>query len=165
MTNVKKLYLISLLSGMLFYTPVMTLLLMQRDINVGFIVAAQTAFSISMMLSELPTGVLADRFGQKVSIRVGLLLDAFGMVQLLLVNSPAALLAFFAVRGVSVAFRSGSEEALLYETYVAENKSARGYSKAYGKLLSNDILGFIAATAIAGIVCCRYLVQALILRL
>jgi MFS family permease len=151
MGNTKKLHLISLISGMLFYTPVMTLLLLQRDISLSFLVASQTVFSIAMMASEIPTGMLADKFGQKISSRLGLLLDAIGMLQLIFVHNPGALLAFFAVRGISVAFRSGSDEALLYESYVAENKSPNGYSKAYGKFLSNDILGFILATALAGI--------------
>lgn len=151
MKNVKKLQLINFISGMYFYTPVMSLFLLQQNISIGFLVAAQTAFSVAMMLGELPTGVLADRFGQKVSIRLGLLLDALGMVQLLLVRNNAALIAYFLVRGISVAFRSGSDEALLYDSYLKENGSAKGYSKAFAKFLSNEILGFIAATAIAGI--------------
>lgn len=151
MTNLKKLYLVSLTSGMLFYTPVMTLFLLQRGISVGFLVVAQTVFSIAMMLGEIPTGVLADKYGQKVSIRLGLLLDAFGMLQLLLIHSQLALIIFFAVRGISVAFRSGSDEALLYESYIEEHGSAKGYSKAYGKYLSNELLGFIAAAAISGL--------------
>lgn len=151
MNNVKKLYFISLTSGMYFYTPVMTLFLLQKEISVAFLIAAQTIFSVAMMAAELPTGVLADKYGQKISIRLGLLLDAFGMLQLLLVHNHLALLAFFAVRGVSVAFRSGSDEALLYESYVEEHGSAEGYSKAYGKFLSNDLLGFILATALSGL--------------
>jgi hypothetical protein len=151
MKNTKKLYLISLTSGMLFYTPVMTLFLLQRNISVGFLIAAQTMFSVAMMAGELPTGVLADKYGQKMSMKLGLLLDSFGMLQLLLIHNQAALLAYFAVRGISVAFRSGSDEALLYESHVAENKSAKGYSKAYGKFLSSDLLGFIIATAISGV--------------
>lgn len=151
MNNVKKLYLISLTSGMLFYAPIMTLFLLQREISVAFLIAAQTVFSVAMMAAELPTGILADKYGQKASIRLGLLLDAFGMLQLLLVHNQLALLAYFAVRGISVAFRSGSDEALLYESYVEEHGSAKGYSKAYGAYLSNDLLGFIIATALAGL--------------
>jgi len=151
MTNVKKLNAVSFLSGMLFYTPIMTLFLLEHGINLGFLIAAQTAFSIAMMLGELPTGVLADKYGQKVSIRLGLLLDAFGMLQLLFVRGPISLILFFLVRGVSVAFRSGSDEALLYDSYKAENKSTIGYSKAFGHFLANDVLGFIVGTALAGV--------------
>lgn len=151
MTDVKKLHLISLVSGLLFYTPIMTLLLLQQNISVGLLVGMQTVFSLAMMAGELPTGILADKFGQKVSMQLGLLLDAASMLSLLIVNSPITLAAFFAVRGISVAFRSGSDEALLYDRYVAENKTEKGYSKAYGKFLGNDILGFIIATSLAGV--------------
>jgi MFS family permease len=151
MSDVKKLHVISLVSGLLFYTPIMTLLLLQQNISVGLLVGMQTVFSIAMMVSELPTGVLADRFGQKVSIRLGLVLDALSMLSLLFVDSALMLAAFFAVRGVSVAFRSGSDEALFYESYISENKSKKGYSRAFARFLGNDVLGFIIAATVAGI--------------
>lgn len=151
MSNIKTLNQINLTSGMLFYTPIMTLFLLQRGISVGFLVVAQTIFSIAMMFGEIPTGVLADKYGHKASIRLGLLLDAFGMLQLLLVRNELALLLFFAVRGISVALRSGSDEALLYDSYKKEQKTSSGYSKAFGKYLSQDLLGFIFATALSGI--------------
>lgn len=129
----------------------MTLFLLQQGISVGFLIAAQTMFSIAMMFGEVPTGVLADKYGHKASIRLGLLLDSLGMLQLLFVRNEIALLAYFAVRGLSVALRSGSDEALLYESYKQENKTGQGYSKAYGTYLSKDLLGFIIASAIAGL--------------
>lgn len=150
MTNIKKLQLISLIGGMYYYTPIFTLLLLQRSISLGFIVAAQTVFSVAMMLSVVPTGLLADRFGQKLTIQVGLVLDALGMLLLLFVHNPVGLIIFFALRGVSVGFRSGSDEALLYDSYVDEHKTAEGYSRSYGTMVSNDILGFVVATAVAG---------------
>lgn len=151
MSNVKKLQLISLIGGMTFYTPIFTLFLLQRSFNLGFVVAAQTLFSVGMMLSVVPTGVLADRLGQKIAIQIGLLMDAMGMLMLLITRSPEVLLFFFGTRGIAIGFRNGSDEALLYDSYIDEKKSADGYSRAFGKLISNDTLGFVIATAIAGI--------------
>lgn len=151
MSNLKILNRINLTSGMLFYTPIMTLFLLQHNISVSFLIAAQTAFSIGMMFAEVPTGVLADKYGHKLSLRIGLLLDTLGMVQLLFVRNDIALLAYFVVRGVSVALRSGSDEALLYDSYKTERQTEKGYSKAYGHYLSQDLLGFIIASAIAGV--------------
>lgn len=151
MKNIKKLQLIGFIGGMYYYTPIFTLFLLQRSIDVAVIVTAQTMFSVAMMVSVIPTGVLADKFGQKITIQIGLLLDALGMMGLLFVQGPLGLIIFFASRGISVGFRHGSDEALLYDSYVDEFKSADGYSKAYGKLMSNDVLGFVIATALAGI--------------
>lgn len=151
MNNIKKLQLISLTGGMTFYTAIFTLFLLQRSYDLGFIVAAQTMFSVGMMLSVVPTGILADKFGQKIAIQIGLLMDALGMLLLLFIHSPFWLLFFFGTRGIAIGFRDGSDEALLYDSYVDTNKSADGYSRVYGKLLSNDTLGFVIAAAISGI--------------
>lgn len=151
MSNIKKLQLISLIGGMYYYTPIFTLLLLMRNIDLGFIVAAQTVFTVGMLLSTIPTGILADKWGQKRTIQMGLLLDALGMFLLLFTRSPAGLVVFFAIRGVGIGFRDGADEALLYDSYIDEHKTSEGYSRAYGRLLSNDTLGFVVATAIAGL--------------
>ncbi len=151
MKNVKKLHLISLIGGMYYYTPIFTLFLLDHNLNLGVMVAAQTVFSIAMMLSVVPTGILADKFGQKLAIQIGLLIDALSMLGLLFVHNIFALVIFFAFRGISIGFRSGSDEALLYDSYFTEYGSNDGYNKSYGKLIANDVLGFVIATAIAGI--------------
>lgn len=151
MTNVKKLQIMSLIGGMTFYTPIFTLFLLQRSVDLGFIVAAQTLFTVGMLVSTIPTGILADRWGQKRTIQIGMVLDIVSMLSLLVLHTPTALLAFFTVRGIGIGFRDGADEALLYDSYVEEHGSAEGYSRSFGKLLSNDTLGFVIATAIAGL--------------
>lgn len=151
MTNTKKLQLMSLIGGMTFYTPIFTLFLLQRNVELGFIVAAQTLFTVGMLVSTIPTGILADRWGQKRTIQIGMILDIISMLSLLVLHSPTALLGFFLVRGVGIGFRDGADEALLYDSYVEETGSGNGYSKEFGKLLSNDTLGFVIATALAGL--------------
>jgi len=151
MSNVKKLQVMSLIGGMTFYTPIFTLFLLQRNVELGFIVAAQTLFTVGMLVSTIPTGILADRWGQKRTIQIGMALDILSMLSLLVLHNPAMLLAFFLVRGIAIGFRDGADEALLYDSYVEENGNAHGYSKVFGKMLSNDTLGFVIATAAAGL--------------
>ncbi|MEI6480923.1 MAG: MFS transporter [Candidatus Saccharibacteria bacterium] len=150
MSNVKKLQILSFIGGMTFYTPIFTLFLLQRNVELGFIVAAQTLFTVGMLVSTIPTGILADRWGQKLTIQIGMILDIVSMLFLLALHSPSALLVFFTVRGIGIGFRDGADEALLYESYIEEEGSASGYSRSFGKLLSNDTLGFVVATALAG---------------
>lgn len=80
-----------------------------------------------------------------------MILDILSMLSLLFLHSPAALLGFFLVRGIGIGFRDGADEALLYDSYVEEKGSPDGYSKEFGKLISNDTLGFVIATALAGL--------------
>ena len=136
---------------MTFYTPIFTLFLLQHKLNLGFIVEAQTLYTVGLLISTIPTGALADRWGQKRTIQIGLLLYALSMLQILFLHSPALLLLYFAVRGIGGGFIDGADEALLYDSYKQEKGSAKGYSRAFGKMLSNDALGFVIATAIAGV--------------
>src|SRR3989344_4826789 len=108
MNNIKKLQLISFIGGMYYYTPIFTLFLLERNLNLSLIVAAQTVFSFAMMLSVVPTGILADKFGQKIAIQIGLVIDALSMLSLLFIHSIPALIVFFAARGISIGFRAGS---------------------------------------------------------
>jgi MFS family permease len=121
MNNIKKLQLISLLNGMTFYTAIFTLFLLQRHLELGFIVAAQTLYTVGVMVSTVPTGVLADRWGQKRTIQIGLLLVVLTMLQLLILRSKFMFLMFFFFRGVGGGFLDGADEALLYDSYVAEH--------------------------------------------
>jgi MFS family permease len=151
MNNTKKLQLISLFNGMTFYTPIFTLFLLQRSLGLGFIVAAQTVYTVGMMVSTVPTGILADKWGQKRTIQIGLLLVVITMLQLLFLHSAFMLVVFFFFRGVGGGFIDGADESLLFESYREEHKKSEGYSRAFGKMLSNDTLGFVVATAAAGL--------------
>jgi MFS family permease len=151
MNNIKKLQIITLINGMTFYTPIFTLFLLIHNLNLGFIVAAQTMFTVGMLISTIPTGVLADKWGQKRAMQIGLILIILTMLSLVILHTPLMLLLFFVFRGIGVGFIDGADEALLYDSYVHVNTNTNGYTRAFGKMLSNDTLGFVVATAVAGI--------------
>lgn len=151
MKNTLKLQLISFTNGLTFYTAIFTLFLLQQGFNLGFIVAAQTVFNVGMLLSVVPTGLFADKYSQKLALQIGILIDLLTMLSLLVISSPLALILFFGFRGVSIGFRSGTDEALLYDSHVEENGDAKGYSKKYGRMIANEALGFVVATSLAGV--------------
>lgn len=149
--NTKKLKLIGYFQGLYFYVPVFTLFLLGHGVTLQTIILAQTVYSVASLLGELPTGFVADKFGQKTAVLIGFLLDSLGMLMIFLMPSVTGLIVFHLVRGLSGSFLSGSQEALLYESYKHEHESTNNYKKAFSTMLSNDVLGFITATAIAGV--------------
>lgn len=150
--NVKKLKIIGFLSELYFYTPIFTLFLLGHGITLEFIIFAQVVYSVALLVAEIPTGFFADKYGDKAAVVSGLLLDAVGMLILFANPSPVGLIIFFAVRGVSGAFLSGSTEALLFESHkLEESESKESYQKAFGRFLSNGILAFVVATFVAGV--------------
>jgi MFS family permease len=83
---------------------------------------------LTVFLLEIPTGVIADRFGRKVSVIIGDLLSGIawlfvplaivldGPVQLLMVSLA------FAVEGVGQTLVSGAEEAWVIDNLIAEDQ-------------------------------------------
>lgn len=150
MNTIKLFKVIGFLKGLYFYIPIFTLFLVSKDISISAAVFAQGIYSLTTFLGEVPTGIFADKFGQKTSIIVGYLLEAAGIALVLCVPTTWGLYAAFGLRGFSSSFLSGSEEALLFESVKAERKTEK-YQKVYASFLSNEQAGFIVAAAVAGL--------------
>ena len=67
-------------SALTLYTPIVPLYFMMHGIGVGTVVMAQTFYSLAIVLLEVPTGVLADRFGHRKSVITSALIGPLGLL-------------------------------------------------------------------------------------
>ena len=109
-----KLYLLSQhLSAFYFTWPIFILFMRQR-----FSIAAAAVFlsvsAIVQMVSEVPTGYIADRIGQAKSILLGSVLTSFGFLLFVMGRWDALPLLGGVFVGLGGAFISGATDALLY---------------------------------------------------
>lgn len=97
-----------------------------------------------VLILEIPTGVLADRFGRKRTIQIGYLLNFIGILfQLLSLNSWFLIIgAIFT--GWGLAFISGAQEALLYDTLI-KIKKEESFSKIIEATRRIQYVGYIIA--------------------
>jgi MFS family permease len=147
--NLKIFNAIGFLKGLYFYIPIFAAYLLSNEISVSHLLFAQALFSLFVFIGEVPTGLFADRFGQKTSIILGYLVEAFGIVLVIMMPTVAGLYIAGCLRGIGNSFLSGSEEALLYESAKATDSS--NYQKLYGRFISNEHIGYIFATVFAGL--------------
>lgn len=110
----------------------------------------ETIFHIASFASEVPTGLVADRFGRKASMAVGRLIAAASAAVTLLSRNWTALAAAFALNAISYTFHSGAFEALVYDT-VAE-KRLGDFTKIWGRINSTYLIGTSLAAGTAGLV-------------
>lgn len=148
MSNLKIFSVISYLKEFYIYLPLMTFFLLAHGISLQAVIFATTIYSLASFFSEVPTGLLADRFGQKWSLVLGYMLGAIGLFLVLLFPTTIGLYIGTAIQGLAASFVSGSEEALLYESVKHEKQD--NFQKIYGRFLSNGQISFIIATVIAG---------------
>lgn len=138
-------------SGLAFYTPVAPLFFLSQGISISVIVLSQAAYSIAIILSEVPTGIIGDKYGHRRSIILGYLLDVIGIAFILLFPNIIGLFGGYILLGIGASFQSGSVEALLYEGTQKEG-ATKNYRRHLSQILSNDTLAFALGTAVVGIV-------------
>lgn len=150
--NIKKLKLIGFLHGASFFVPILSLYLLNNDISLTAIVFTQTIYAAFVFLGEVPTGILADKFGQKVSIMLGFLLNILGLSFIIFFPTTFGVYAAFAILGFADSFFSGSEEALFYESFKKQTNLQGSYKKHFSIFSSNEMIGVVISTLCAGII-------------
>lgn len=146
--HINKLMLSHFLYGLVFYVPIFALFLLNNEISLSTIVYGQMVYSIAAFMSEIPTGVVADRFGHNKSIVAGYFMNVLAMLLIALIPSVAMLFIFQIIRGIAGGLLSGSKEALLYE-YGQANK--RNFKKDLSYMASYQMAGFSLSALISGV--------------
>lgn len=115
----------------------------------------QSWAALWVMLLEVPTGVIADKFGRKYSLVLGGIIVI--MAALLYGSVPrfeVFLLAEF-LFALAIALQSGADEALLYDT-LKENDQEHEASKIIGRTESIRFLGLLSAAPIGSFIAAKY---------
>jgi len=127
--------------------------LLEHQLSIAEIAGLQTMLMVSLLVMEIPTGVLADRFGHVWSYRECLIVLASGELLLLLARDYPMFLAIQFITGTGFALGSGSVDVILYESLPAGNrvsamqraKGLVGTAAQSGSVVAYSIGGFIAA--------------------
>lgn len=111
-----------------FYIPVSVIYMEAQGLGLADIGFVQGAFLFSMVVSELPTGYLADRLGRRTALALGNGIVVAVMLGFTVADSTPAFTAVYAVWAVGWTFRTGTADAWLYELLAerdAEDEHAR----------------------------------------
>ncbi|MCB1219416.1 MAG: MFS transporter [Planctomycetales bacterium] len=108
------------------------------------------------VISEVPTGWIADRIGRRRSILLGIILQALSAVLFIFGNDFWTFWLAMAVCGLGDTFRSGADEALLYDSCRGLNRVpdyrrllSRSMAIATVAMVAGQILGGMMATRIS----------------
>lgn len=117
--------------GLCFFAPVALLVRTQAGVSEALFFLLQALISVTILASEIPTGMFGDRIGYKKSLALsqGLLLGARSLLlAAFLLHSPVLFAVEAFVEGIAISFSSGTASAYVYEVYGPEQylaKSAR----------------------------------------
>jgi MFS family permease len=150
-SNIQKLYAFSFLQMTLFPMAIITLFWKDHiGLSLTQILLLQGILSVSMVLMEYPSGYVSDRIGYRAALNLASVLGIVGWELYTVSSTFVHVMAAEILLGTSLAFISGSDSALLYET-LKQNNSEADYSHHQGRMSGyaqgGEALGAIFAGA------------------
>ena len=131
--NIHLSYLFRFLHSFTIADGIWILFLLKKGLSLGQVGVLEGVFHAASLITEIPSGALADLFGRK---RVLILSRVCGMASTLLMLATNAMLplsASFILNAWSHNLLSGSEEALIYDSFLGLRREGE-YFKAAGRL-------------------------------
>lgn len=143
-------FLSSLLWNTQPHLVVFTLLFLQKGISLSQFFIIQSIGSITAFLLEVPTGILADRLGRRLSVIASLALALIINPLFILSDNLWILYGASVLGGICGALRSGADEALFFDSLKAMQRE-HDYTRLNGSLRWWSGYTGIAASIIGGL--------------
>lgn len=105
------------------YRPVMYLYFVDAGLSFFQITVLEAAYNVTTVLGEVPTGYLGDRLGRRNGLILGTALISATLFGLAQAETFPAFLALYVCWSLGYTFRSGSEDAWLYDSVTGDGRS------------------------------------------
>lgn len=126
--------------------------LFNKGIELVYLGLLETIFHLTSFFMEIPTGIVADVFGRKLSRILGRILFALSNVIILLGTQFHIIALGFVLTAISYNLESGAGEALVYDS-LKEIGDEKSYLKVVGRIESiyriTGLISFLVGGAIA----------------
>lgn len=142
--NIPAYYAFKILTGLQFLIPIWVLYLTEkRGFSLEQVTILDAPFWLALVVMEVPTGVVADRYGRRLSLLLGTITNTVGIAVFAMSGDYVVILASYLVWGSAFTLYSGANSAFLFDSL-----KALGREHEYGRILGRSL----AMTAVAGIV-------------
>ena len=112
--NLKLMYIISFLQGLVFYAPISLLYRIERGLSVSQFFILEFILLFIVVITEIPWGYFADKYGYKKTLIISYLLFFLGRVSLLFCNGFVGFLCQTTLTALGISGASGCDTAFLY---------------------------------------------------
>jgi MFS family permease len=126
------------------YRPIMYLYFLSVGLSFTQIAIMEAAYNLTTVIAEVPTGYVGDLIGRRLSLVVGTAIIAATLVGIAVSETFPALLTLYVLWSVGYAFRSGSEDAWLYDSLVGEREFAAVRGRGESVALAVGVGGAVA---------------------
>jgi MFS family permease len=150
-SNAEKYVALTFFQNLYLYNHVGALYMQSRGLSLLQVNSIWSIMVLTILLTEVPTGVIADRIGRKRSVVVALFLQFLGEFFYFFAPGYVAFVFIAILGGIGYSFLSGANEALIYDSLPVENREA-AMKKAMGRIGAAYQLAFFVAPLLGGLV-------------
>lgn len=144
--NLPVYYLFRGLGELQFLAPLWIIYLTdKRGLSLEQVTLLDAPFWLWLVAMEVPTGVVADRYGRRLSLVLGALCNTLGIAIFAMATTFPVLLFSYVIWGTAITFYSGASDALLFDTLRALGRESE-YRRFSGRSLAAVATAHIIAT-------------------
>ncbi|WP_265110889.1 MFS transporter [Halosolutus halophilus] len=144
-----KYYLYKATEAVEFYRPIMYLYFLSQGLSFTQIVIIEALYNLTTVLGEMPTGYVGDRIGRRNSLLIGSALITATLVGIAFASSFLAFALLFICWSLGYNFRSGTEDAWVYET-LTDVSASDEFTRVRGRGQSIALTAGVGASLVGG---------------
>lgn len=147
-TQLVKFNLYGFFKNLKFFDPFLVLYLTYQNFTlaqIGFLWAIREAI---IYLFEIPSGVMADKFGRKLELVICFIFYILSFIFFFIGGSYYVFVIAFILFGLGEAFRSGTHKAMIMD-FMDHHDLKENKSKIYGKTRSYSLIGSTVSSLLA----------------
>ena len=139
-SNLPRFLITRALYNAMFFLPIWVVFVQEKHgLDLVQVTLLDSAFWLTMALTEIPTGAVADTLGRKASYAIGIGLSGIGNLSFGLAGTYPALLFANSLWAMAVTFISGADMAFLYDTLRELGREAE-YPRFRGIVVGIDVV-------------------------
>ncbi|RWZ54458.1 MFS transporter [Halobacillus fulvus] len=148
-TPIQKLYIYIFFGQLFFDRALWVIYLGDQGMTLGQIGILEAVLHLTIVLFELPTGVIADLYGRKVSLLYSQVCSLLYGGLMMVSDSFSLFTVAFMSMGLMVTFQSGAEQSFAYDTLKQEKKEGE-YTRVFGNMTAIALLSLSLAKLVGG---------------
>ncbi len=133
--NIPLMYIIKFCRGLLFSASIVYLFYNHYNLWTTELYIVQSVFAIGVVLFEIPTWFISDKYSRKASLVIWLLLSAIGFIIYSQWSSLVHFIIAELILVIGFCCMSGTDTALIYDS-IAHDKISNNYKKVSGRYFS-----------------------------
>ncbi|AZR72823.1 hypothetical protein BBF96_05095 [Anoxybacter fermentans] len=149
--NIKTYYIYSTFANLLILGPIIVLFFIAKGLSFTQIMILNSIAAISIVIFEVPTGAVADKYGRKVSLVLGALLWAVSLFMYIIGTRFFIFILAEIIFSLGATLKSGADTAMIYDSLkvmgkVKEFQKIEGHAQSfalYAQAIGSVIAGFI----------------------